>query len=1283
MMPCFKYGLSIFFVILIVTAIGQNEDEQFVQLSVNDGLSSSVVTCILKDSRGFMWFGTQYGLNRYDAYEFTTYFRNDSVAGNLSGNFILTIYEDNDSVLWIGTDKTGLNRYDRRKDCFVQYLHQEQVATSLSGNTVYDILETTRGELLFATDKGISVLNRQTENFYPFDLPGGDFDLNQTSVLDLYEDTDKSLWFGTDQGLIHYDPAKNQIDVFTYDPDNPKTISNNSVNQILRSGNGVLMIATNEGVNAYHEQNQNFTRFYYDAGSPDSRAKSEIQAMAEDNRGNRWFGSFGGGLIKAGGDGTQPKVFTSEPDNTHSLSSDYINALYFDETGILWIGTYGGGINMIQQVRIRFDQISHERNNRNSLAGKEVYAIYTEDNYRWFGTEKGISISNKQNGDFYHLQSQSSVPNSLSGNVVYCIERDSAGVYWAGTAGNGLNRIEVVDISQQKFIITHYNHSKRNKNEINSNEVFALLADNEGILWVGTNQGISLIKDHAVVDGFHHEPGNSASLSSDEINTFYMDRENRIWIGTYNGLNLYNRSDSSFTRFDSIPVLGSSTIYSITETNDGTLWIGTDNAGVVRFNPRFPNNLKTYTKSDGLPDNVVYCIIPDEENNLWMSSNNGIFKVILQRDSQKITVVSYNSDNWLETDAYNIGACHQDENGMIYFGSFDGATMFMPENVRGNTQVPPVYITGFELFFKPVQVSSDGSTPLSSTISETREIVLKHDQNVLKFEFTALNFIEPDKNRFAFMMDGLENSWNYTENQREAQYLYLPPGEYRFRVKAANNDGLWNHEGTWLDIIIKPPFTETIWFYLLLLSSLIMLVLWIMHVRTKRLRTIRNQLEEQVQKRTFELRETNTSLEAEIQERLKVEEALKKSEARFRQLIETMNEGFSVQDKEGRITYVNPRLCEMFGRTPEEIIGHFPTDFIDTSDPENLEKLKRNRDENIHTTQVASYEITWKHKNGQVFESMVSPKAIIDPVEGYTGSVAVLTDITDLKNAENELISKNKALNSALNDLRKTQAQLIDSEKMASLGQLTAGVAHEINNPINFVSGNVQPLRRDIQDVLEVLKQYDKIIETLKLEDNFEKIRELKAEIDFEFVLQEINHLLDGIGEGAQRTAEIVKGLRNFSRMDEHELKIADINQGIESTLLILHNKLKQTIEVVKDYGDIPDIMCYPGQLNQVFMNVINNAVESIEGEGKITIKTRMEKNRILISVKDSGKGIPDKVRKKIFDPFYTTKEVGKGTGLGLSISFGIVEKHNGTIEVKSKPGEGSEFIIAIPVDLK
>ena len=295
-----------------------------------------------------------------------------------------------------------------------------------------------------------------------------------------------------------------------------------------------------------------------------------------------------------------------------------------------------------------------------------------------------------------------------------------------------------------------------------------------------------------------------------------------------------------------------------------------------------------------------------------------------------------------------------------------------------------------------------------------------------------------------------------------------------------------------------------------------------------------------------------------------------------------------------------------------------------------------------------------------------------------------------IENAKNEMDQqkkmieeKNTALNTLLSDLREAQQQLVMSEKMASLGQLTAGVAHEINNPINFVSANIKPLREDLTDILECINQYDKVIEENKLETIFIPVQQYKENTDIKFSMQEIQELLRGIEEGAKRTSEIVKGLRNFSRMDQNDLKKADMNEGIASTLTLLHSVYKDNVEIVKDFRVIPEIDCFPGQINQVFMNILSNAVQAISATGQIFIKTWEENNTVKISIRDTGSGMSDETKKKIFDPFFTTKDVGKGTGLGLSISYGIIEKHKGKIEVNSTIGKGTEFLISLPIQQK
>jgi two-component system NtrC family sensor kinase len=283
--------------------------------------------------------------------------------------------------------------------------------------------------------------------------------------------------------------------------------------------------------------------------------------------------------------------------------------------------------------------------------------------------------------------------------------------------------------------------------------------------------------------------------------------------------------------------------------------------------------------------------------------------------------------------------------------------------------------------------------------------------------------------------------------------------------------------------------------------------------------------------------------------------------------------------------------------------------------------------------------------------------------------------------AANDALEKQKReLELTLENLKLIQSQLIQSERMASVGLLTAGIAHELNNPINFVSGNVNPLQRDMDDIFSIIKKYDDIIKSNNLEETFNDVDSLKDKVDFSYLINEIISLLEGIKEGANRSSQIVKGLRSFSRLDEENYQVYDIHEGIDTSLTLLNNKIKDRISVRKDYGNFKDIECYPSKLNQVFMNLLTNSIQAIEGKGEIFIQTISSAIGVKIIIKDNGKGMISEVKKYIFEPFFTTKDVGKGTGLGLSISFGIIEQHNGTIDVVSEPGKGTEFIISLPI---
>ncbi|MBC7920905.1 MAG: PAS domain S-box protein [Ferruginibacter sp.] len=426
------------------------------------------------------------------------------------------------------------------------------------------------------------------------------------------------------------------------------------------------------------------------------------------------------------------------------------------------------------------------------------------------------------------------------------------------------------------------------------------------------------------------------------------------------------------------------------------------------------------------------------------------------------------------------------------------------------------------------------------------------------------------------------------------------------------------------------------------------------------------------------------------------ESRLRLSERYYRSLIENSNDLISICDQNVNFFYASPSVERTLGYSPEEYLrlnGHGLThpDYAEATQQTFLRVLEQ-------PGVPITTEFLYRRKNGTwVFLESIFYNLLDD--EAVRGVVMVSRDAEERKRTEellknyneqlerevnrqtHELQRKNEKLHQLLHDLRSTQSQLLESEKMASLGQLTAGIAHEINNPINFISSNISPLRRDIESLKKVVRAYESVEGPASGPDRNGYVQRVKQEVEYEYVMDEIDWLLNGMREGADRTAEIVKGLRSFSRVDESQLRLTDVNEGIESTLTLLQNKLKEGISVHKHYGALPLLEGHPSQLNQVFMNVLVNAIQAIRpGTGRIDVTTAYEGNHVTIAVRDSGRGMPEAVRRRAFEPFFTTKPVGEGTGLGLSISYGIVEKHAGSIGIRSEPGQGSELLITLPV---
>jgi PAS domain S-box-containing protein len=463
-------------------------------------------------------------------------------------------------------------------------------------------------------------------------------------------------------------------------------------------------------------------------------------------------------------------------------------------------------------------------------------------------------------------------------------------------------------------------------------------------------------------------------------------------------------------------------------------------------------------------------------------------------------------------------------------------------------------------------------------------------------------------------------------------------------------------------------------------------------------------INEELKATNEELNDKNEKLKEEISKRIEAQLLLEESENKFRSFIEQSTEGITLIDESGHIVDWNRAMETIFRVGREDIINTLVWEFDYRLLPdkrktaEQFEELKNSVMDylsNIDHTKVMTVEGTYftielkqKYLNVTIFP-------VITPKHKYVGRI--FRDITGIRRAQEEIqkqsedllaINENleiqkSELEKTLLELRKTQAQLVQSEKMASLGVLTAGVAHEINNPVNYINTALEGLKITIDDILQIFQKYEEI-DLVNVENILPEIALLKKSLDYPLLREGIDVLILNMQTGIERITEIVKSLRTFARVEENELKISNVHELIDTTLIMLHNQYKNRIELVKNYGNIPPINCYPGKLSQVFMNILSNAMQSISNKGKVQINTKADytKSLLIISIADDGLGIPEKIKEKIFEPFFTTKEAGKGTGLGLSITYGIIQQHNGNIEVKSEPGKGSEFIITLPLGL-
>lgn len=820
-----------------------------------DGKFNPLVTCITQDINGYMWFATPHGLYSYDGYRFITYVHDSLNPNSLAYNYVESIYADSNGIIWVGTDGAGLDRFDPVTGIFTHFRHDTKVSSSLGNDKITAILI----------------------------------------------DKQRIFWIGTYQGLDQFDSKTNKFIHYRYNANDSMSISNNLVRAIYEDRQGTIWIGTGYpslhveggpeegGLNRLNKKTGKFTRYFHDPNNNHSLVNNNVRAIFEDNQGVLWIGTAGNGLHKMDReqgvferiqyDPAHPEKISAPAFKKESSIYQQITFITQDAAGSYWIGTLEGGLNYYNPVIGKTIHYPETENSSTGFNDKGAWWAFTSrDGILWIS-------SDWTRGNLYRIDPfRRDIPHYLIPGGVVCFYEEPNGIFW--TAGEELIRNDIDKGIKKRYKITNPT----------TEEIGIIKGDRHGNFWVGTSAGLKLWnKEKENFITYKNDPKNNSSLSNDRVNTIYEDGDLNLWIGTYRGLNLWNNKTGSFTQYFINPndtsLSGPGSVTAIHRDKTGKLWIGTWGGGVNLFN-RESNKFKNYLKGT-----MVSCLYEDADGVLWLGGNDGLYKFDRSADAfirhkvsssfTEIPDVSHMvEDNqkylWLQTSdgmmslnpqrnetrnygisktSFGRGAgysnyCYKGRDGKLYFTESGGYYSFYPTDFTQHIKPPEIIFTGFSLGDQLIKPGQQG--PLKESIYKTTEIQLRYNQNIFSFEFAAIDYTNPESNRYLYILENYDHTWQPAGLDRKASYFNIPTGKYVFRVKAANSKGAWAERD--LKITITPPWWQTWWFrtsvIILLAATFYLLIRWWLH-RKFRLQLERTEREKQL----AELNQKATELE--------------------------------------------------------------------------------------------------------------------------------------------------------------------------------------------------------------------------------------------------------------------------------------------------------------------------------------------------------------------------------------------------------------------------------------
>ena len=849
---CFVFGAT-----ASVADEGSYHPMRFDRITQSDGLSQSNVFAIHQDSSGFMWFGTENGLNRYDGYEMEVFKRDRGNPDALGSDYIYDIAESSEGVLWIATNGGGLVRFDSKQEIFRTFRNDPTREDSIASNVVRTLLVDADGSIWLGTlGAGVDRFDPKTgvaTNYSLGHSADPSRDVNEVYVLFR---SGATMWAGTNDGLVALDIDSGNTTHYQHNENDTNTLSDHKVRAILEDSQGNLWVGTyNGGLNRLDTVHGSFERFAHEDGVASSLSGDRVTSLFEDADARLWVGTYNG-LNLFDREANTFVRYSADARDVNSLSDDKITTMFQDRSSMLWIGTRQGGVNKWNPRSWGYGLQQAKALTASGDIEPDVTSFVEDKNGTlWIGTfGDGLHAVNRANGATTTYRNDPADANSINDDRVMSLALDDAGHLWVGTVTGGLNRMHL-----ETGTVTAFTHDEENPASLSANGIMAIFVDSRGQVWAGTYGGGASRFDAAdeTFTRFLPSDETAGAISSNRVRAFAEDSAGFIWVGTDSGgLNLFNPKSETFHHFRHDPndpkTLADDTVYSIAVGQDDTVWLGTQGGGLDRVigSPEKPEQIEFVNLShkDGLSNDVIYGVEVDNNGSVWVSTNFGVNRY----DPATGEIKNLHRKDGLQSEEFNSGAHYQSAHGELFFGGPYGYNAFEPEEVKANSVIPLIALTG--LFNGGDRVKADHTN---------NGVDLSYKDDTVSFEFAALDYADSPRNQYRYKLEGFDKEWIELGNRRRVTYTDLDDGKYLLRVQAANADGVWNEAGLSVPVSVSPAPWQTWWAYLGYAVTLVQfaLFLWLGHRRkVRREEEYSCRLEEEVRERTQRLLESNQKL---------------------------------------------------------------------------------------------------------------------------------------------------------------------------------------------------------------------------------------------------------------------------------------------------------------------------------------------------------------------------------------------------------------------------------------